>query len=272
MRTDSVMARDTAGPDIDVGTASGPRHADRHFGTRPHIPRVPIYDRQAATAIEEIDRWEGGVGWLAHSGERGRRASHALRGDDGVWVFDPVDAPGVDDLLATVGEVAGVAVLSDYHARDAGAVARRHGVPVHVPEWFERVAERVLAPVERFAGAIGDSGIRVRRYAPFPGWREGVAHRPADGTLYVADALGSAPLYTVGEERLGVYLLLRPFPPREVFAAADPDRVLFGHGTGVFEDAADALDDALAGARRRFPRALARNGAGQLRALVGALG
>ena len=48
-----------------------------------------------------IGRWDGGVGWIAHPEERGRRASHAIRGEDGdVGVFDPLDAPGVDDLLA----------------------------------------------------------------------------------------------------------------------------------------------------------------------------
>lgn len=247
---------------------------------------MPAFVRDDPTELRPIDRRDGGVGWLAHPDEPGRRASHAVAGDDrversstgsrtasgdGVWLFDPLDAPGVDDLVADVGEVAGVAVLSNYHARDAGSIAARHGVPVHVPAWLDRAEARVDAPVERFAGRLPGSGFSVRRVSPFPGWVEGVAYRESDGTLYVPDVLGTSPLYTVGEERLGVYVLCRPFPPREPFADLDPERILVGHGTGVFEDAGAALADALAGARRRFPAALVRNGPGQLRTLAEAL-
>ena len=39
----------------------------------------------------EIDRWDRGVGWIAHPGETMQRASHALVGDEGgLWVIDPV--------------------------------------------------------------------------------------------------------------------------------------------------------------------------------------
>lgn len=248
---------------------------------------MPTFVRDDPTGLRQIDRWDGGVGWLAHPDEPGRRASHAVVGEDrvqrsstgsrtpsgvGAWILDPIDAPGVDDLIAEVGDVAGVAVLSNYHARDAGAVAARHDVPVYIPEWMDRVGERVDAPVERFSGRLGGSGFTVRRLSPLPGWQEGVAYRESDGTLYVPDVLGTAPLYTVGDERLGVYLLCRVFPPRAHLAGLDPVRILFGHGTGVFDGAAAALADALAGARRRFPAALARNGVGQLRALAEAVG
>ena len=233
---------------------------------------MTTYDRGAPADLQAVDRWDGGVGWLAHPDEAGRRTSHAIRGEDGTWVIDPLDAPGVDDLLAGLGEVAGVAVLSNYHARDAGAIACRHDVPVHVPAWLERVPARIDAPVERFDGELGHSGFEVRRLAPFPGWVEGVAYRESDGTLYVPDVLGTAPLYTVGDERVGVYLLCRPFPPRRVLGDLDPDRLLLGHGAGVFEDAGEALADALAGARRRFPAALVGSGPAQVRALLDALG
>lgn len=89
---------------------------------------MPMYTRSSPADPQVIDRWNGGVGWIAHPEEGGRRASHAVRGDDGVWLFDPIDAPGVDDLIAEVGDVAGVAVLSSFHARDADAFARRHDV------------------------------------------------------------------------------------------------------------------------------------------------
>src|SRR6056297_3072434 len=98
----------------------------------------------------EFTRHDDVLEWLAHPEEGGRRASHAIRGDDGVWIVDPLDAAGLDEELDRLGEVAGVAVLANYHARDAGEIAARHDLPVHVPSRFQRVAERIdAAPVER---------------------------------------------------------------------------------------------------------------------------
>jgi len=217
---------------------------------------MPVYERAPATDPAVIDRWEGGVGWLAHPDEEGLRASHAVATDDGVWVLDPLDAPGLDELLAVLGDVAGVAVLCSHHARDAGAVANRHDVAVHVPQWMDRVAGRVDAPVVRYEDSFGASGFEITRVEPLSLWQEAIAYRPADGTLVVPDLLGSGPGYTVRDERVGVVLSHRPVPPRDALGDLDPERILFGHGRGVLEDASDALDDALAGARRRFPRAL----------------
>lgn len=232
---------------------------------------MPAFDRAPATDPEFVEEYERGVGWLAHPEETGRRASHAVAGDDGVWVLDPLDAPGVDDRVADLGDVAGVAVLSDYHVRDAAAVAERHDVPVTVPAWLDRAAALVDGPVERATDELGDSGLRLRQCAPVPAWNEAVAYRESDGTLYVPDALGTGPTFLAGGERLGVYLLVRLAPPRATFADVSPERVLVGHGTGVFEDADAALADALAGARRRFPAALRENGTGPLRTLYAAL-
>jgi hypothetical protein len=233
-----------------------------------------MYDRSEPDGLAVIDRFDGGVGWLAHPAERSRRASHLLAGDDGVWLVDPLDAPGLDELVAEHGDVAGVAVFSNYHARDAGTLARRHGVAVAVPRWLDRAADRIDAPVDRYdpEGGSPIPGVRVERYAPLPGWTEAIAHRESDGTLYVPDVLGTAPVYTVGSERLGVYLLHRLGPPRELLERRPVRRVLVGHGRGVDEAAAEALATAIDGARRRFPRALVRHGPAQLRALLGALG
>lgn len=225
-----------------------------------------MYIREAASGYQEIDRWSGGVGWFAHPEETGRRASHAIRDDDGVWVFEPLDAPGIDTLVADLGEVAGVAVLSDYHARDSATFANRHDVSVHVPAWFERVEDRVDAPIERFEGALGNSGFRVQRYAPFPGWREGIAVRESDGTVYVPEALGTAPFYTVGAEQLGVHTFVRLVPPRDPLGDINPERVLVGHGTGIFDEAGTILANTLDGARRRLLAELRENGLQRLRA------
>ncbi|WP_423744157.1 hypothetical protein V5735_14470 (plasmid) [Haladaptatus sp. SPP-AMP-3] len=130
---------------------------------------MPMYERGDADGIRVIDRWEDGIDWLAHPGEDGHRASHAVRGPDGdVWLFDPLNAPGVDELVAELGEVAGVAVFSNWHARDADSFARRHDVTVHLPRWMDRIAERVDAPVQRYGHEVGSSGFHVRRCSPPP--------------------------------------------------------------------------------------------------------
>jgi hypothetical protein len=56
-----------------------------------------------------------------------------------------------------------------------------------------------------------------------------------------------------GGERLGVHPMLRPFPPRRALDGLEPEHVLVGHGEGVHgPEAATALADALAHARRRM--------------------
>jgi hypothetical protein len=232
-----------------------------------------MYNRGEPESPVIVDRWSGGIGWLAHPDEDGMRASHALVGDNGdVWVIDPLDAPGIDDELATLGDVAGVVLLSNYHARDADIFATRHNVPVFVPRWLSRGAGPIGSHCTSVSEAIGSSGFRLRQCAPLPWWSEAIAYHEATGTLYVPDVLGTAPLFTVGDERLGMYLLCRLVPPRGVFEDLSPDRILVGHGTGLFDNATSALRDAVATARQRFPRALLQNGYGQFRALTSALG
>lgn len=231
---------------------------------------MSMYNRVPSIGYRTIDRWEGGVGWLAYPDETGQRVSHAIVGDSGgVWLIDPLDAPGVDDLFTELGDVVGVAILSNYHARDADVFAERHDVPVYLPRWMGRVEERIEAPVERYTSALGDSGFHIRKCSPLPGWHEALAYRNSDRTLYVADVLGTAAGATVREERIGVYLLARLFPPLAV-GEYTPERILVGHGTGVFKNAASELADALTGAHRRFPAALLASGKEQLHALVAA--
>jgi hypothetical protein len=121
------------------------------------------------------------------------------------------------------------------------------------------------------ATTLGDSGFELTRYNPIPGYDEAIAYRERDGTLYVPDALGTAPFFTVRDERLACYGILRLRPPRKLFARFDPDRILVGHGEGVFSDATAALQAALDGARR-LPRAIRQHGLTQLRGLLAALG
>lgn len=248
------------------------------FDGEDDVASVTIYRRDRSTGAETIDRWSDGVGWIAHPDERGRRASHAIRGEDGVWILDPVDAAGVEDAIADLGDVAGVAVLFDWHARDADVFARRYGVPVTVPAWLDRVAERTDAPIERCGVELGDSGFELRRWTPMPGWREALCVRESDRTLYVPESLATADPYTVGDERVGLDVSQRLFPPRDLLDDVDPARILVGHGEGLLESEADhpgevarALEYALAGARRRLPRALVENGPTQVRSVVAAM-
>jgi hypothetical protein len=225
--------------------------------------------------LREIDRWDGGVGWLAHPEEGMQRASHALAvdsserspagsrtesGDVEAWVVDPVDAPGVDDLLASVGEVAGVVVCLDRHKRDAAAVARRHDVPVYVPDWMTGVASELDAPTERFGRELADTGYRALTIVDrsLPPWQEVGLYHDETGTLVVPEALGTASYFCAPGEVLGVHPMLRPAPPKRAFSGLDPERVLVGHGEGVFDDAATAVRDALDNARSRLPAAYAR--------------
>ncbi|MFC6875402.1 MBL fold metallo-hydrolase [Halobellus marinus] len=169
---------------------------------------MPIYDRRPPSEYEAVDRWDGGIGWLAHPNETGRRTSHAVVGaDGGVWVIDPLDAPGIDEELSALGNVRGVLVCSNYHVRDADRFAARHDVPVYCPSWLSRAVSKLDSPTDSETDTVGTSGFELRRCRPFPGWSEVVAYRESDETLYVPDVLGTTPLFTVGAERLGMYLL-----------------------------------------------------------------
>lgn len=207
--------------------------------------------------LSQIDRWEGGVGWFVHPEEGLARASHALRTGDGVWVVDPLDAPGLDELLSEFGPVAGVVACSSWHARDAGRIARRHDVPVSIPGWIERVPERVETETTRLSGPIGE--YELRPTTPLPTWQEAVLWRADEGTLYVPESMGTAEHFLVGDERLGVSPYRRLLPPRGVLGDVEPSRVLVGHGEGVAENATGELAHALASARRRAPRAFLKH-------------
>jgi hypothetical protein len=221
---------------------------------------MPMKGRGTAE-YREIDRWDGGVGWLAYPDEEMQRASHAVVGDDGgVWLFDPVDAEGLDDLVAEYGEVSGVVVGLDRHKRDAAKLARRHDVPVYVADWMTGVADEIDAPVERFGRRLANSGFDAFTVLDksVPPWQEVGFYQASSGTLVVPEAVGTASYFCAPGERLGVHPMLRPFPPRRALRRFEPDRILVGHGAGVTDDAATALRDALANSRSNLPGAYRR--------------
>ena len=216
-----------------------------------------------------VDQWNGGVGWIAHPEETMERASHALSTDEGVWLVDPLCAPGVADLLGDLGEVAGVILLSNYHLRDADVFADRHKVQVTLPAPMTGVEDRLAAPVSRLAvgATIGEYELFTVAHSPW--WQEyGLT---VGETLVVGESVGTAAYLRAGEEDLGVMLIRRLTPPRDALAGRDPARILAGHGPGLHENAGEALEDTLSSARRRLPRALLENGTRQLRTVIAAV-
>lgn len=210
---------------------------------------MPFKATGEAGDLTVVDEWDGGLGWIAHPEETMQRASHALVVDGDVWVVDPVDSAGLDDLLSDLGTVVGVVVLLDRHQRDADAVARRFDVPVYHPSYVDREFD---AAVERLGVRLPDTEFRVIHSVDVPLWQEAALF---DGeTLVVADALGTVEYFTVGPERIGVHPMIRPIPPMALRDLA-PSRILVGHGEGLFDDAESGLARAIDGARNRLPQA-----------------
>lgn len=213
---------------------------------------MPFKASPPATDPRIIDEFWGGFGWIAHPDEGMARASHALEVDGAVWVIDPVDADGVDELIADLGDVAGVVVLLDRHRRDADAVAQRHDVPIYLPRPVHGIAGDFAAPVERFRHDLADTGYGAHPIVDRFGWHEAALYGEETDVLVVPEAVGTGEFFCVGDERLGVHPVLRFRPPRSL-SRLSPDRVLVGHGPGIHEAAPDALDHAITGSRRRAP-------------------
>lgn len=207
------------------------------------------------TDLTVVDRFDEGVGWIPYPDEAMQRASHAVESDGDLWVFDPVDADGVDELLAEFdADVAGVVVGLDRHRRDAEPIASRHDVPVYVPSWMTGVESKFDVRVERFDREL--AGFAVERLIDNAFWQEAVFF---DGTtLVVPEALGTVRYFRSTNEDLGIHPMLRLLPPRSL-RQYDPDRLLVGHGEGVFEDVGREIRDAVDGSRSRAPSLYLRN-------------
>lgn len=218
---------------------------------------MPMKSSGPASSWREIDRWDHGVGWLAHPDETMQRASHAIEVDGDVWVVDPVDIDGLDDLLAEFGAVAGVVVLLDRHKRDAAAVANRHDVSVHVPNFMQGIADDFDAPVELIQRELGDTGYGVHELRNSGFWKEAALYGEDTGALVVPESVGTVSYFTAGTERLGVHPMLRLLPPKKL-GRLSPERILVGHGEGIHEDASTALGDAIDSSRSGAPALYAK--------------
>jgi len=219
---------------------------------------MPMKGSGKTTEFREIDRRDNGVGWIAYPDETMQRASHAFAVDGEVWVCDPIDVEGLDDLLTEFGEVAGVVILLDRHKRDAATIANRHGVAVHVPDWMEGVVEEIDAPTERIHLELGDTGVGVHKLVDNRFWQEAALYIEDRDELIVPESVGTADYFCAGSERLGVHPMLRLKPPKKL-RRFSPERVLVGHGAGVDEDASQALSNAVSGARARTPGLYLKN-------------
>jgi hypothetical protein len=216
----------------------------------------------SATDWIEIDRFgdseSGGVGWLAYPEETMQRASHAIAVDGEVWVIDPVEAEGIDELLAEFGEVAGVVILLDRHKRDAAAMAQRHDVSVYVPHFMRSVADEIDAPTEVFHRELADTGYAAHEVIDNVAWSEAALYGEETDVLVVPEAVGTAEYFLTGREELGVHPAIRLTPPKKL-GRLNPDRILVGHGQGIHQDASSTLSDAIEGARGRTPSLYLKN-------------
>lgn len=199
-----------------------------------------------------FDRWDGGLGWMADRDEPTQRTSHALVEDGSVFLVDPVEYEGLDDLIADLGEVVGVVRLLDRHQRDSVALANRYDVPIYLPGPLGAIADDLEARTSVVEETLSETGYRVLPIVDRRFWREAALF---DGeSLVVPEAVGTSEFFTVGSEPLGVHVGLRLFPPRRQLGGLAPQRVLVGHGEGIMMDATKTLQTALAGSRRTAPR------------------
>lgn len=203
--------------------------------------------------LDVVDRWDAGISWTL-ADDTMHRTSHALVTDAGVWVIDPVDAPGLDEELEQLGEVVGVTLLLDRHKRDTEMLARRYDVPVSLPAQLSAVAKELTADTERYTDTLPGTTYRTVPLTTNRLWREVSLFDAESRTLVVPEAVGTNDLFTTGGERLGVHPALRLFPPRERLGSLEPDQILVGHGPGVFDDATGALRAGLRDSRRNAPR------------------
>jgi hypothetical protein len=188
-----------------------------------------------SAALHTLREFALGVSWVID--EPARRTSHALVADGRVWVIDPVEQPDAMARVAALGEPAGVLQLLDRHNRDCAAVAQRLGVPhLMVPD------------------AVPGSPFQAIPVVRIPRWRETALWWAQQRVLVVAEALGTAPVFTAGHGAVGMHPVLRPLPPGRL-RGLEPEHLLPGHGPPVHGgDAREGVAWAYAHARRDLPR------------------
>lgn len=193
--------------------------------------------------LREVTEWSGGFSWISYPEEDSQRASHALLTEAGVWIVDPVDADGLDERVAALGEVAGVLVIQDRHTRDAAAVAHRHDVGVSVPAWMELIREKLRVDANSVGSELPGTNSTVHRLIQADDWEEAVLINETTKTMIVPEALGTLPAFQVNDNELGVHPALDEPPHR--LTDWSPNRILVGHGKSIHRKAPTRLREAI---------------------------
>ena len=230
---------------------------------------LTMFNREAADDPTIVDEWGGGFGWFAHPEEgenaRATRSSSMMASGSSIRFSQTGSTGGSLDWETLSGSRSVRASI-----RDADIFTERYDVPIYIPEKMSRIAERIDGPIRRYESDLDDAGVRMFHRYPFPRADEAILFHERNGTLYVPDALGTTPRHTVSDERIGLEAFTRLFPPTELLGV-DPVRICCGHGEGIFEDASSALEDAINGGRRRFPRAVVAHSPARIRTIATAL-
>lgn len=187
------------------------------------------------------------VTWLANPSEPLRRASHAMRLDGRWYLVDPLDTVDLDDRLVGLG---GIVVLFERHWRDARLLANRYDVPIYRPRAVD-ADDDAIDDAETVLSHMGFEAIDLSG----PLWNEIAYWRATDGTLLVAETLGTAPHFRAAGERIGIHPLRRLLPPRDALSDIEASRVLVGHGEPIGSLETSEIDRCLAAARRHLPGA-----------------
>lgn len=202
--------------------------------------------------------WADGIGWIAYPDETMERASHAIVGESGTWLIDPLGGAGLDELLGAEPPVAGVVVCFDHHRRDAVELATAYDVAVHLPASLAYRGRRMDAPTASLEAFTADTGWEPFVIRDWIRWHEVGLSSPDGSTVRIPEAVGTARYFRAPGEQLGVHPTARLVPPRSALASITADRILVGHGEGVMDGGRVAITEALANARRRASGAFAR--------------
>ncbi len=195
----------------------------------------------APEAVTICDESDAGFGWIAPEPAWMERTAHALVADAGVWLVDPVDFPGLDDRVTTLGEPRGVLQLLDRHGRDCATLAARLGVP------------RLVNP-----STVPGSPFKAFAVPAVPGWNETALWWAERRTLVVTEALGTARYYRAPGRALGINPVLRLLRPPTALLDYEPEHLLVGHGAGLHENVTAELGEALRRSRRDLLRVTPR--------------
>lgn len=176
-----------------------------------------------------------GLSWVMD--EPMERGSHAIADDGRVWLIDPVDDAEALGRAAELGAPAAVVQLLDRHNRDCAAIAARLNVPhLKVPD------------------GVPDSPFQTLRVIRNRLWRETTLWWPERRALVVAEVLGTAPAFAVGDGEVGIHPMVRMFPPGGLRGLA-PEWLLVGHGPPVHGPSVAAdVDRAIARSRWDAPK------------------